>query len=80
MPLSFNADIKNLFRPIDIDHMKQQNPPVLLDDYNYMKTPDNATNVFLHLTGELAQMPPDHAWPEADICKFAKWIAGGYER
>jgi hypothetical protein len=34
MPVSFKNDIKPLFRPIDVDHMKRYG--VVLDDYAYM--------------------------------------------
>ena len=39
MPISFEKDIKPMFRPIDIEHMKRYNVP--LDDYTYMSDPAN---------------------------------------
>ena len=40
LQVSFAADIKPLFRDIDISHMKSFG--VELDDYTYMSNPDNA--------------------------------------
>lgn len=34
MPVSFEKDIKPLFRQIDIEHMGKHN--ILLDNYSYM--------------------------------------------
>jgi hypothetical protein len=39
MPVSFERDIRPLFRQIDIDHMNKHN--VLLDNYTYMSDPSN---------------------------------------
>ena len=39
MPVSFERDIRPLFRQIDIDHMNKHH--VLLDDYAYMSDPSN---------------------------------------
>jgi len=38
-PVSFATDIKPLFRPVDIAHMKPHG--VKLDDYQYMSDPAN---------------------------------------
>ncbi len=40
--VSFAADIKPLFRAIDISHMKRFN--VELDNYTYMSNPNNANS------------------------------------
>ncbi len=45
--VSFAADIKPLFRAIDISHMKQGG--VELDNYTYMSNPDNANRVLATL-------------------------------
>ena len=37
MPVSFESDIRPLFRQIDIDHMNKHK--VLLDNYTYMSDP-----------------------------------------
>ena len=42
--ISFAADIKPLFRTIDISHMTPFG--VELDDYTYMSNPDNANSVY----------------------------------
>jgi len=44
---SFSSDIKPLFRPIDISHMKSKG--IVLDDYTYMSNPDNANRVYATL-------------------------------
>ncbi|HEX6821942.1 MAG TPA: hypothetical protein VF123_07795 [Candidatus Sulfotelmatobacter sp.] len=38
--VSFSADIKPLFRAVDISHMRRFG--VELDNYTYMSNPDNA--------------------------------------
>ena len=40
--VSFATDIKPLFRPVDISHMKPHG--IKLDDYTYMSNPDNANS------------------------------------
>ena len=45
--ISFAADIKPLFRTIDISHMTPFG--VELDDYTYMSNPDNANSVYATL-------------------------------
>jgi hypothetical protein len=39
MAISFARDIRPMFRPIDVDHMKQHG--VLLDDFAYMSRGEN---------------------------------------
>ncbi|HWZ78324.1 MAG TPA: hypothetical protein VNX87_17405 [Candidatus Sulfotelmatobacter sp.] len=41
MPVSFERDIRPLFRQIDIDHMNKHD--VLLDNYTYMSDPSTIT-------------------------------------
>ena len=46
--VSFEVDIKPMFRAIDISHMESFG--VELDDYTYMSNPSNADSVFATLS------------------------------
>ncbi len=79
--VSFAADIKPLFRVIDIAHM---NPlGVELDDYAYMSNPGNANTVLAALSphnGEPPSMPPGGPyWTAAQLALFAQWQKDGYQ-
>jgi hypothetical protein len=57
--VSFAADIKPLFRAIDVSHMKRFG--LELDDYTYMSNATNANSVLANLSphnGEPPSMPP----------------------
>ena len=77
--VSFERDIKPLFRSIDIDHMEPMG--VLLDDHAYMSEPGNAQAVYDFLTGEKQpQMPIGGPfWSQEQLDLFSKWMAGGYK-
>jgi hypothetical protein len=79
--VSFAADIKPLFRAIDISHMKRFN--VELDNYTYMSNPNNATQVLAALSphdGEPPTMPPGGPyWNEAQLALFLQWQNDGYQ-
>jgi hypothetical protein len=76
-PVSFAADIRPLFRQVDIDHMRPLN--VFLDDYGFMSKPENAVMVHDFLSGKKQpQMPPDKPWPAENVALFAGWMAAGY--
>jgi hypothetical protein len=79
--ISFAADIKPLFRAIDISHMKPFG--VELDDYTYMSNPDNANNVYATLSphgAEPPSMPPDGPyWTPAQLALFVQWQKDGYQ-
>jgi hypothetical protein len=82
MKVSFAKDIKPLFRPIDIDHMKKRG--VKLDDFAYMSDPtdnhQNALNVQVRLTGNPPSMPPGGPyWTQQQLDLYAQWIADGYQ-
>ena len=75
-PMSFEHDIRPLFRPIDIEHMKPFD--VRLDDYAYMSDTERAERVYSAI--ESKQMPPPDegfTWPEDDVRKLRAWIDGG---
>ena len=79
--VSFAADIKPLFRAIDISHMKRFG--VALDDYTYMSNPNNANSVYATLSphdGESPSMPPGGPyWTPAQLALFVQWQTDGYQ-
>ena len=79
--VSFAADIKPLFRAIDVTHMKQFG--VELDNYTYMSNPDKANSVLAKLSphnGEPPSMPPGGPYWTADqLALFIKWREDGYQ-
>jgi len=80
MAVSFTTDIKPLFRPIDVQHMKPFG--VSLDDYTYMSDAtnnhQNAQSVLDVLTKQ--SMPPGGPfWTQDQLNLFSQWIADGYQ-
>jgi hypothetical protein len=77
---SFAADIKPLFRAVDISHMKRYG--VELDDYTYMSNPSNANTVLAALSphdGEPPSMPPGGPyWTPTQLDLFVQWQKEGY--
>ena len=78
--VSFAADVKPLFRAIDVSHMKPYG--VKLDDYSYMSDPDNANSVLANLSphdGKPPSMPPGEPyWTSDQLALFAQWQKDGY--
>ena len=80
MPVSFSKDIKPLFRPIDIDHMKDYG--VSLDDYQYMSDPaDNHANAqaVLDRLSNKTMPPGGPYWSATQLALYAKWQSDGYQ-
>lgn len=86
MPLvSFAVDIKPLFRPVDIAHMKLR--AVKLDDYQYMSDPANnhknaqdVQDALSSQNGSPPAMPPNGPyWTTENLALFAKWRSDGYQ-
>lgn len=77
--VSFERDIKPLFRQVDIDHMSGFD--VLLDDYDYMSNAQNAHAVLQFLKGaRQPQMPPGGPfWSDEQLGLLSRWIEGGYQ-
>lgn len=75
--LSFERDIRPLFRPVDIEHMSGMD--VLLDDYTYMSDATNAQAVYEYLAGkQQPQMPPGGPfWSSEQLSLFTQWIEQG---
>jgi hypothetical protein len=79
--ISFAADIKPLFRDIDLSHMKRFG--VELDDYTFMSNPDHANSVYATLSpqgGKPPSMPPGGPyWTPDQLALFAQWQKDGYQ-
>jgi hypothetical protein len=68
--VSFEQDIKPLFRDKDRDSMMQA-----FDLFDYADVVDNADAIVGSLRS--GQMPCDGAWPDADVDKVQQWIDAG---
>jgi hypothetical protein len=75
--VSFERDIRPLFRPVDLKHMSAMD--VQLDDYTYMSDVGNAQAVYEYLNGtRQPQMPPGGPfWSEQQLKLFAQWMEQG---
>jgi len=76
--LSFEHDIRPMFRDVDVDHMDAMG--VMLADHAWMSNPENAKKVFDFLSGdEEPRMPPGGPyWTEEQLKRLSDWIEGGY--
>ena len=68
--LSFERDIRPLFRDKDRDSMMQA-----FDLFDYSDVSDNADAIVASVRS--GQMPCDGAWPEADVDRLQQWIDAG---
>ena len=77
-PVSFAADILPLFRAVDIQHMAPMG--VLLNNYTYMSTPDNAKTVYGYLAGTSSPRMPMGGpyWTPTQLALFQSWMSTGY--
>ena len=79
--VSFERDIRPLFRAVDISHMKRHN--INLDDYTFMSNSDNANKVLRTLSphdGHSPAMPPGGPyWTPDQLALFAQWQKDGYQ-
>ena len=79
--VSFERDIRPLFRAVDISHMDRHG--IKLDDYTFMSNPDNADKVLEALSpheGDPPSMPPGGPYWTADqLALFAQWQNEGYQ-
>jgi len=85
MPVSFESDIRPLFRQIDIDHMNKHNVlhkhNVLLDNYTYMSDPSNDHGNAQAVEDSLANqsMPPGGPyWSNEQLILYRQWRSDGY--
>jgi hypothetical protein len=79
--VSFERDIVELFRPMDIQCMRGRVPPVLLADYEYMKVLENAQLVLSYLKGDNEPRMPFGGpyWNDDALKLFQDWITGGLQ-
>ena len=68
--LSFEHDIRPLFRDKDRDSMMQA-----FDLFDYADVVENADAIVGSLRS--GQMPCDGEWPDADVDKLQEWIDAG---
>jgi hypothetical protein len=68
--VSYEADIKPLFRERDRDSMS-----FAFDLWSHDDVSDNADSIVARLRA--GTMPCDGAWPEAQVDLFARWIEDG---
>lgn len=71
--VSFEGDIRPLFRQRDVDSMAR-----FFDLTSYDAVKSHADRIL----GRLSQgsMPCDGAWPAERVALFQRWIDGGYAR
>ena len=69
-PLSFERDIRPLFRPSDVDEMS-----FAFDLSSYEDVRENAEPIYERLAD--GSMPCDGEWPPEDVERFRRWIDGG---
>jgi hypothetical protein len=77
--VSFERDIRPLFRDVDIDHMEGMG--VLLADHVWMSDPENAKRVYDSLSADAdSRMPPGGPhWTDEQLKAFSKWMEGGFQ-
>jgi hypothetical protein len=69
-PVHFQADIKPLFRPKDIQSMRMH-----FDLGSYEDVSDYADRILGRL--RRGSMPCDGGWPPAQVDVFERWVSGG---
>jgi hypothetical protein len=68
--LSFESDIKPLFREGDRDSMQSS-----FDLWSYDDVSNHADSILAVVAA--GSMPCDGAWPKAQVDRFKQWIEGG---
>ena len=68
--VSYERDIRPLFRPRDVGAMRR-----FFDLSSYSDVRGNADQILERLEG--GSMPCDGAWPEDQIDRFRSWMAAG---
>ena len=74
MALSFELDIKKLFREKDIKAMIKKGH---FDLSLYVDVKAHAQNILIRL--QRGDMPCDGAWPPDNVDKFSQWIDDGMQ-
>ena len=79
MPVSFERDIRPLFRQVDIDHMNKHD--VFLDSYTYMADASNDHGNAQSIEGSVTNhsMPPGGPyWSNEQLILYRQWRSDGY--
>ena len=71
--VSFERDIRKLFRPSDVDEMS-----FAFDLSSYEDVRENAEPIYERLAD--GSMPCDGEWPPEDVERFRRWIDEGLGR
>jgi hypothetical protein len=69
-PVSFESDVKPLFRERDRESME-----FAFDLWSHDDVSQNADAILARL--KAGTMPCDGAWPQAQVDLFERWVAGG---
>jgi hypothetical protein len=69
-PVSFETDVKPLFR--ELDHRSMQSH---FDLWSYEDVSEHADAILSTL--KAGRMPCDGAWPQAQVDLFEQWVDGG---
>jgi hypothetical protein len=72
-PLSFETDVKPMFREDD-----QQSMEFAFDLWSYDDVSENADAILARL--KAGTMPCDGAWPREQVDRFARWVGSGRPR
>jgi hypothetical protein len=72
-PLSFETDVRPMFRPHDRQSMQSH-----FDLWSYDDVSQHADAILRRL--QAGSMPCDGAWPQAQISLFKRWTEGGKRR
>ncbi len=71
--VSFDRDIRPLFRPLDVDSMQHA-----FDLSSYEDVRTNADKIHEALSD--GSMPCDGEWPPEDVERFHRWMNEGFPR
>ena len=69
-PVSFETDVKPMFRELDRESMQSH-----FDLWSYDDVNDHADAILTRL--QAGTMPCDGAWPEAQVDLFRRWTESG---
>jgi hypothetical protein len=71
--MSFEQDIRSLFRAQDVDEMSWA-----FDLSAYEDVSEHAEDIYERLSD--GTMPCDSPWPDEDVARFRQWIDAGKPR
>ena len=73
--VSFEQEIKPLFRQVDIEHMQGFG----IDLSVYKDVFDNADDIYSQVSDGNMPPPPDSPWSPDKVQLFKDWMDGGYQ-